>query len=80
MPYSFNWPYDFCTIVEMVKLEASPRIRLGPKIPINQPEAKGFMDLTEEDYKRLKEEFEAGELSGYSGDVPVDFEFMKKGD
>ncbi len=28
-PYSFNWPYDFCTFVEMVKLEPAPRIAVS---------------------------------------------------
>jgi len=32
LPYSYNWPYDFCSIVEMAKVQASPRITLGPKL------------------------------------------------
>ena len=57
MTYSYNWPYDYCTFVEMVKIEATPTIKLGEPTPTSVVEneakeaanivAKAIEDLSE---------------------------------
>ena len=43
----------------MVRIQASPRISLGPKIPINNPK-ETYNNLTEEDIKQKEDDQETG--------------------
>jgi hypothetical protein len=35
--YSYNWPYDYCSLIELVKIENTMEIVSGAEIPISPP-------------------------------------------
>tara|TARA_Y100000296_G_C5079644_1_gene209246 strand:- start:149 stop:805 length:657 start_codon:yes stop_codon:yes gene_type:complete len=59
LAYSYNWPYDFCTIIEMVKLQASPKItfaRPAAKYVFSQRSGVSTIDLAQEETKQTVRE------------------------
>jgi len=45
--YNYNWPYDYCSLVELAKIEAAIEIK-GDKKPDEEVEAEGFEPLPRE--------------------------------
>ena len=37
-PYSYNWPYDFCSLVELIKLDTEYKIAPNPTSPPETPD------------------------------------------